>query len=275
MEKRSKTRLVTNCIIALVYILPLYWTINTSLKSRDEIYSNPYGLFPTTPTLQNYLDMFTLENGMFARYFSNSIITVVLTVMFVVVVSLLAGYGFSKLNIPGKGIFMVLIMAALMIPFHALLNPLYSLMMKLNLFNNRMSLVLIYTTFQMPFCIFMMKNAFDVIPTSLRESAMIDGAGEIRVFWQIMSPLVWTSVATIAIYCAYTTWNDYIVALVFANVEHLKTVNIGMSSLAIGKYGNNWGLLSAGSIISLTPIMLLFIFLQKYFIKGMLNGAVK
>lgn len=273
--KKTTPKLAINIIISFIYILPLYWAVVTSLKGKEEIYSNPYGLFPQKPTLQNYADMFTLENGMFSRYFFNSAITVVMTICFVVTISLLAGYAFSKLKVPFKALFMVAIMAAIMIPFHALLSPLYSLMMKLNLFNNRMSLVLIYTTFQMPFCIFMIKNAFDVLPNSLRESAMIDGAGELRVFLQIMVPLVWTSVATIAIYCAYTTWNDYIISLVFANVEHLKTVNIGMASLAIGKYGNNWGLLSAGSIISIAPIMLLFVFLQKYFIKGMLSGAVK
>ena len=121
----------------------------------------------------------------------------------------------------------------------------------------------------------MMKNAFDMIPDELRDAARIDGAGEMKTFVKIMLPTTWTSVATIVIYSAYTTWNDYLIAVVFANNENIKTFNVGLTNMAIGQYGTEWGLLTAGSLIGLAPIMVLFIFLQKYFIKGMLGGAIK
>ena len=136
-------------------------------------------------------------------------------------------------------------------------------------------MILIYATFQTPFAVYMMKNAIDMIPDGLRDAAKIDGAGEMTVFWRVMMPTTWSSIATIFIYSAYTTWNDYLIAVVFANNEAIKTFNVGLTNMAIGQYGTEWGLLTAGSLIGLAPIMVLFVFLQKYFIKGMLGGAIK
>ena len=193
----------------------------------------------------------------------------------VALISLLAGYSLSKLRLVGKKFFLLLILSALMIPFQTLMIPLYSIMSGLHLTNSRMAMVLIYATFQTPFAVYMMKNAFDMIPDELRDAARIDGAGEMKTFVKIMLPTTWTSVATIVIYSAYTTWNDYLIAVVFANNENIKTFNVGLTNMAIGQYGTEWGLLTAGSLIGLAPIMVLFIFLQKYFIKGMLGGAIK
>ena len=104
-----------------------------------------------------------------------------------------------------------------------------------------------------------------MIPDGLRDAAKIDGAGEMTVFWRVMMPTTWSSIATIFIYSAYTTWNDYLIAVVFANNEAIKTFNVGLTNMAIGQYGTEWGLLTAGSLIGLAPIMVLFVFLQKYF----------
>ena len=195
--------------------------------------------------------------------------------IFVAAISLMAGYAFSKMKIKGKKFLMMLIIAALMIPFQTLMIPLYSIMSGLHLTNTRLAMILIYATFQTPFAVYMMKNAFDMIPNELREAAKIDGAGEGKIFWRVMLPITWSSIATIFIYSAYTTWNDYLIAVVFANNDAIKTFNVGLTNMAIGQYGTEWGLLTAGSLIGLLPIMILFVFMQKYFIKGMLGGAVK
>lgn len=264
-----------NGILAAIFFLPLYWTVVTSLKDKTEIYTTPPTLIPQRPTLENYIKIFTLDDGLYRGYLVNSFVITGITIALVVFVSVLAGYGFSKLKIKGKPIFLICIMAAIMIPFQALLNPLYIIMSKLHLLNSITSVVLIYATFQSPFCIYMMKNAFDMVPDSLLEAAKLDGAGPLSVFCRMCLPLTWSSVATIAVYAAYTTWNDYLIALVFANSSAIKTFNVGLTNLAIGQYGTNWGILTAGSIIGLMPILVLFIFLQKYFIKGMLSGALK
>nr|WP_317450425.1 carbohydrate ABC transporter permease [uncultured Sellimonas sp.] len=276
MKKKQHTaKIITNSILALIMLMPLYWTLITALKDKNEIYEQPPSLFPRSVSLENFREILTRNDGVYLTYLKNSVVTTALTMLLVAIVSLLAGYAFSKLKVMGKKIWLLLIIAALMIPFQTLMIPLYSIMSTLHLTNTRISMILIYATFQTPFAIYMMKNAFDMVPNGLRDAAKIDGAGEITVFWKVMMPTTWSSIATIFIYSAYTTWNDYLIAVVFANNEAIKTFNVGLTNMAIGQYGTEWGLMTAGSLIGLAPIMLLFIFLQKYFIKGMLGGAIK
>ena len=264
-----------NSILGLLFILPLYWTIVTSLKGKTEIYATPPSLIPKAPTLENYTRILTLENGIYREYFINSLVVTAVTILLTVVISVLAGYGLSKLKLKGGRVMLACILATIMIPFQALLNPLYMIMAKLHLLNTVTSLILIYTTFHSPFCIYMMKNAFDTVPNELLESAKLDGGGNLKIFSKVCLPLTWTSIATIAVYSAYTTWNDYLIALVFANSSSIKTFNVGLTNLAIGVYGTDWGILTSGAMMGMLPIMILFLFLQKYFIKGMLSGALK
>lgn len=274
-KNRNIGRVVTNGILALIMLLPLYWTFITSVKGKMEIYEQPPAFFPKRISWENYQEILMRNDGVFLTYLKNSIVTTVITMIFVAVISLLAGYAFSKMKMKGKNIYMMLIIAALMIPFQTLMIPLYSIMSGLHLTNTRTAMVLIYATFQSPFAVYMMKNAFDMIPDELREAAKIDGAGEWKIFLKVMLPTTWSSIATIFIYSAYTTWNDYLIAVVFANNDAIKTFNVGLTNMAIGQYGTEWGLLTAGSLIGLFPIMFLFVFMQKYFVKGMLGGAIK
>lgn len=274
-EKTHIGRIVTNSILAIIMLLPLYWTLITSLKGKQEIYEQPPSFFPKAVSLDNFKEILLRNDGVFLTYLKNSILTTIITMIFVAAISLMAGYAFSKMKIKGKKFLMMLIIAALMIPFQTLMIPLYSIMSGLHLTNTRTAMILIYATFQTPFAVYMMKNAFDMIPNELREAAKIDGAGEGKIFLRVMLPITWSSIATIFIYSAYTTWNDYLIAVVFANNDAIKTFNVGLTNMAIGQYGTEWGLLTAGSLIGLLPIMILFVFMQKYFIKGMLGGAVK
>ena len=274
-EKTHIGRIVTNSILAIIMLLPLYWTLITSLKGKQEIYEQPPSFFPKAVSLDNFKEILLRNDGVFLTYLKNSILTTIITMIFVAAISLMAGYAFSKMKIKGKKFLMMLIIAALMIPFQTLMIPLYSIMSGLHLTNTRTAMILIYATFQTPFAVYMMKNAFDMIPNELREAAKIDGAGEGKIFLRVMLPITWSYIATIFIYSAYTTWNDYLIAVVFANNDAIKTFNVGLTNMAIGQYGTEWGLLTAGSLIGLLPIMILFVFMQKYFIKGMLGGAVK
>ncbi|MBM7572715.1 carbohydrate ABC transporter permease [Aquibacillus albus] len=273
--KNHKSFYIINIIISLLFLLPIIWTLSTSLKITSDITSYPPKWIPPTFSLDHYKTIWTFENGIFSLYFLNSVILTTFTVISVVFISSLAGYGFSKLKLPFKTLFFIMILAALMIPFQSLLIPLYSIMKDIGLLNTRLALIIIYTTFQLPFGVFMMKNAFDAIPTSLREAALIDGSSEYKTFLRVMVPLVWPAMATVAIFSAYTTWNDFLVALVFGVNDNVKTLNIGLTNMAIGQYGTDWGLLTSGSMISILPIIILFIFLQKYFINGITSGSVK
>lgn len=269
-----KAVIIANIVVAILFFAPLYWTFITSIKEKLEIYATPPSLIPQSFNLENYTKIFTINDGIYLQYFFNSVKITGTTVCMVCLISIFAGYAFSKLELPCKGIWLTLILLAIMVPFSSLMVPLYNVMADLKLLNSQMCIIFIYTTFQTPFCIFMMKNAFDMIPKDLREAALIDGAGDFKVFGKIYLPLVLSGVVTIAVYAAYTTWNDYLIALVFANTNR-KTFNVGLVNLSIGDYGTDWGLLTSGAFIGLIPIMILFLFLQKYFVKGMMSGAVK
>jgi multiple sugar transport system permease protein len=162
-----------------------------------------------------------------------------------------------------------------MVPFQSLLIPLHGIMRNLGLLNTHAALVIIYVTFHLPVAVYIMINTFDTIPDSLRESAQIDGAKEFAIFGRIMLPVVWPGLTTVAIYSAYTTWNDYIVALVFTSSDQMRTLNIGLTNMALGIYGTDWGILSAGVVISFIPMIVLFAFLQRFFISGLTSGSVK
>ncbi|MCJ7842146.1 carbohydrate ABC transporter permease [Lederbergia sp. NSJ-179] len=273
--KEGKSKFVLNIVVAPLFLLPFLWVVSTSLKKASDITSYPPKWIPSEFTLENYSEIFHIEGGSFLLFITNSVILTVCTVIVVILVGALAGYGISKLNIPFKNVIMTLILITLMIPFHGLLIPLFSIMKDLNLMNTHLALVLVYVTFQLPFSVFMLKNSFDSLPSSLREAAMIDGSSEFQNFFKISLPLVWPGLATVAIFSAYTTWNDFLIALVFANSQDMRTLNVGLTNMAIGQYGTDWGLLSAGAIISFIPIIILFLFLQKYFISGLTSGAVK
>lgn len=273
--KNNKFKYMINIFLVGIFILPFLWTLSTSLKSPVNINSYPPKWIPSSLTFQHYQTLWSFQDGIFSKYFFNSVSLTILTIICVVLISSLAGYGFSKLKLPFNGLFFLLILSSLMIPFHSLLIPLYSIMIDLKILNTHLALVILYTTFQMPFGVYMMKNSFDTIPNSLREAALIDGSSEFQTFCRVMLPLVWPGMATVAIFSAYTTWNDFIIALVFGTTDNIKTLNVGLTNLAVGDYGTNWGILSSGAIISFIPIIVLFIFLQRYFINGLTSGSIK
>jgi multiple sugar transport system permease protein len=272
---KNKFVYIANATLTLLFLLPFVWTISTSLKKSKDIIKYPPEWVPSDVTFEHYNAIWHMNNNSFQNYLLNTVILTTLAVLIIVLIGGLAGYGFSKLTIPFKKLFLLLILTALMIPFHTLLIPLFTMMKNLNLLNTHIALIIIYVTFHLPVAVFMMVNSFDAIPDAIRESALMDGAGEFRIFSKLMIPLAWPGLATVAIYSAYTTWNDYIVALVFTTTDDMRTLNIGLTNMAIGQYGNDWGLLTAGSIINFLPMIILFIFLQRFFISGLANGAVK
>lgn len=266
---------ILNIALTLFFLAPLLWAISTSLKSPQDIMVYPPNLIPSSPTWANYLELWQARGGMFRRFFLNSVIVSTGTALSVVALSTLAGYGFAILKFRAKEIIFVLLLSAILVPFQALLVPLFQLIRDLELLNTYRGLIIIYTTFQLPFGIFMMRNAFSTIPLSLRESALLDGASELRVMLSVMLPLVLPGVVTTIIYSLYITWNEFLVALVFTTQEEMKLLTVGLQQLTVGRYTTRWEILTAGSVFSFIPIMILFAFLQRYFIQGVTGGAVK
>lgn len=266
---------LVHVVLVTLFVIPLLWALSTSLKTPREIMVYPPVVVPTNPTFEHYVEIWTARDGIFRRYFVNSVIVTTGAAALVAAVSTLAGYGFAILSFKGKNLLFVLIISAILIPFQALLVPLFQLMRDLNLLNTYVGLIIIYATFQLPFGIFMMRNAFSTVPISLRESALLDGATEFTVMKSVMLPLVLPGIMTTIIYSLYVTWNEFLIALVFTTQEDMKLLTVGLRQLAVGRYTTHWEFLTAGSIISFIPIMIVFVFLQRYFIRGVTGGAVK
>lgn len=266
---------VVNFLLVLVFLFPFYWAFVCSMKPRSEIITYPPAFLPSKISFENFIRLFSAGRGEFALFIKNTFLVASLSALVVCVLSIFAGYALSRLRFPGINILFFAILLIMMIPFQALLVPLYDLIHRIGLLDTYLALVIIYSTFYMPFGVFMMRNSFDALPKALREAARIDGASEMKVLYKVFLPLAWPGIATTAIYVFLHAWNDFLINLVFASSKRAMTIQVGLMNFATSRFYADWGMINAGSIVAMLPVLLVFIFLQRYFIKGMLAGAIK
>lgn len=264
-----------NILLVLAFVAPIVWTLMTSLKPTDQILTYPPELLPRKITFEHYRTLLTVNGGEFMRYAVNSLIVTAGTILLVMAVSSLAGYAFAYLRFPGINIFFISILATMMVPFQSLLIPLYGFMHKMGLLNSYLGLVLIYSTFQLPFCVFMMRNTFSALPRSLRESALLDGCTETQVFTKIYLPLSLPGFATVLVYSFMTSWNEFLMALTFNSSAKVQTIQVGLTNYYLSRYRTNWEMITSGSIITMIPVLIVFFILQRYYVRGLTSGAVK
>ena len=262
-------------IAALFFLMPMIWSVADSFKPAADALAHPLALFSNAFSLMNYRRLETMGVGLHV-YAVNSFMLAVGTVVLTVLVSVLAGYGFSKFRFPGRGFLFLLTMATMMIPFQSILTPLFLILKLIHLQNNLLGLCLIYVTFQLPFSIFMMRNAFDAVPDALIEAARIDGASQWIVLRRIMLPIALPGVATVALFAFLSSWNEFLAALIFLASEAKFTLPIMLVNVSAGNYGLiDWGALQAGITVTMLPCLALFLLLQRYYIRGLTAGAVK
>lgn len=262
-------------LFLFVLLIPIYWSGVTAFKDPSEIMIYPPTFFPKNPTLLQFKKLFTAGDGIFVKYISNSFIMVLITMIITLPASFLAGYSFSKLNFKGSNFIFLLILAIMMVPFQSLLIPLYNLLNKINLLDTKIGLSLIYSTYFMPFCVFIMRTYFSSLPNALRESALLDGASELKILIKIYSPLSLPAIATSIVYLFLETWNDFILSLIFSSSSKAMNVQVGITIFAKTRFTQDWGLINAGCLITMIPPLLLFLFLQRYYISGLASGTLK
>jgi multiple sugar transport system permease protein len=262
-----------NIGLGLLFLLPFYWTVATSLKIAPNVRRYPPQLFPDPVTFENYSAVWVQRED-FPLWYTNSLVVGVFTVICVVVISGLAGYGFARFQFPGRELLFFSILISMMIPGQSLLVSLFEIMKRLNLINTRTVLVVIYTTGQLAFSIFLMRNAFEAIPSALLEAAKIDGCGDVGALFRIALPLVLPSIATVAVFAFIAAWNEFIVALIFTTTDPMKTVPVGLNIL-LGVYGTNWQNLTAVATLASIPPIVLFMLAQRLFIRGITSGAIR
>ncbi|MCC5974939.1 MAG: carbohydrate ABC transporter permease [Rubellimicrobium sp.] len=262
--------------LSLAFLAPLAWAFLSSLKPAAEARQPPLPPWPTTGvTVENYITLDGYGAG-FWSHASNSLIVTLSTVVLTVIISVLAGYGFSRFRFPFKGVFFIMILSTIMIPFQSILTPLFLILSKAGLQNSLAGLVMIYVTLQLPFSIFMMRNAFDAVPIEIEEAARVDGASVLTVLIRVMMPLVAPGIITVAIFAFLAAWNEFLAALIFLTDQDKYTLPVLIVAVRSGRYGSiDWGSVQAGVTVMMIPCVILFLLLQRYYVRGLTAGAVK
>lgn len=274
-KKDRNIKVISRVILYTMLLLTIYqilFVMLTSLKSTKEFYVNIWG-FPKEIYWKNYFDAWVTAH--IGQYFMTSTIVVSLTVIFIVIFGSLAGYALAKLDIPFAELIMFMIIVSLMFPSESTIMPLYIVMNKLHLANSYATLIIPYVGWGLPITIYIFKNFFATIPIEILESARVEGSGEIRTFTQIIMPLMKPVVATVCILNFVSWWGELIWANTSLSVSsQIRTLPMGILAFQ-SQFSTDWGSLSASMCIVLIPIIIFFVFVQKYFIEGITGGAVK
>ncbi len=266
--------LTVGTVASLLFVLPLAWAVFRSLLPSTMVVSAPSRADFSHLTFGNYSGL--IRGGDILHYTLNSLLVAVMTAAATAVAATMAGYGFARFRFRGSGIVFALILATLMVPFQALLTPLFLEMHSLGLTNNLIGLALFYTTFNLPFGMFVMRNTFLQIPWELSEQAAVDGAGAARTLFSVLRPLVVPGIATTVLYAFLFSWTEFVGALTFLTSNNLFTLPLALLNMEYGSVGQvNFGYLEAGAVIAMIPCVVLYIALQRYYIRGLTSGVVK
>lgn len=258
------------CVL-LFTVGPFLWLLSTALKSAGEnIFAYPPVLIPAEPTLDNFFRV--MDSQPIFSYLKNSVIVAVLSVTLNLLLASLAAYPLARMSFKGRTLIFAVLLSSMMIPFQLLMIPVYELAIGLGLQNTYLGLVLPHAC--TAFGIFFMRQAFMSIPAAIEEAAIMDGVSRIRIWWFVLLPLVKPSLATLAVFSFIAVWGDFLWPLIIIDQPSLFTLPLGVNRLA-STFSLDWRLVAAGAVFSIIPIMLFFIFTQRYFIEGAMKGAVK
>jgi multiple sugar transport system permease protein len=261
--------------IAALMLAPIALSFLASIKTTADAVTVPPHYLPQALSLENYQKIYNYQAGLWV-YVGNSVAVAALAILLVVILTVPAGYGLARFYFRGKELLFLLLLLPLMIPYQALLIPLYLMFAKVGLANTWIGLAIVHAMLQIPFSVYLMRNAFEGLPRELEEAAVIDGATSLQIFSRIALPLVVPAIVTVSLFAFITSWNEFLAALIMMNKETSFTVPVMVTSVRIGQQSSvDWGALQAGVIISMVPCIAIYILLQKYYVSGLLNGAVK
>ncbi len=269
--KKLLPRYIILTIFMLIVLLPIWGMLNSAFKSDSQIVSSPFGL-PENWTFENFQKAWTI--GKFNIFFKNSVIVTTTVVITSVFLSILSGYAFGQLPMPAKGILFAVMLIGYMVPFEAVIIPLYTWMNALGLRNTYWALILPQVGLSVSFGTLWMSSFFETAPRELVDAATIDGCNRWQILWQILFPLAQPSVTTLIVLIFMWTWNEFLLSLVMVQTEAMRTLPVGLAFFQ-GKYTSDLSLMAAGAIIVALPTVIIYILFQRYFIKGMLGGAIK
>jgi multiple sugar transport system permease protein len=266
--------LIVGTLASLVFLLPLAWAVARSFMPDSLVTQAPSAQDFRHLTTGNYTGL--IQANDILHYALNSLLVACGTAVLTALIATMAGYGFARFRFPGSGVVFALVLVTMMIPFQALLTPLFLEMHTLGLTNNLAGLALFYTTFNLPFGVFVMRNTFLQIPWELSEAASVDGASPARTLISVLRPLVIPGIATTVLYAFLFSWTEFVGALTFITSNNLYTLPLALLNLEYGSVGQvNFGYLEAGAVIAMIPCVVLYLGLQRFYIRGLMAGVVK
>jgi multiple sugar transport system permease protein len=257
-------------LAGFVAMVPFLYVISTSLKETIALFHYPPEWLPRDPTLVNYKDL--VREHPWLRWTFNSFVVAASVTAIKVVIDSMAGYAFAKMRFPGKDALFLLVLLTLMVPFAATLLPLYIIVRELHLTNTYWGLIL--PPLASPIGIFMMRSFIESLPSDLENAARLDGCSEFQIYRRVILPLVRPGLVVLGVFTFMNQWTSYLWPLVIGTREEMFTLTVGVQSLR-SLFTVNWGILSAGAVMSMLPLVIVFIFLQRYFIAGSIAGALK
>ena len=265
------------CIaICTVMLLPLVMSVLASVKPTAEAAASPPTYLPHAVSLDSYERLWTYQQGL-PTYLANSLGTALLTIAFTLVLTVPAGYALARFPIPGKEVVFVFLLLALIVPYQALLTPMFLLFARVGLTNTLVGLAILHTAIQLPLSLYVLRNSFSAVPRELEEAAITDGASSWKVLLRICIPSATPAIVTVALFAFIMSWNEFLGALVLMSRGSSFTLPLILAAArtetSLG--GTDWGMLQAGITISIIPCVLVYLLLQRYYVTGLMSGAVK
>jgi multiple sugar transport system permease protein len=277
MSRRTGTLIAALCLaICAIMIAPLAMSVLASIKPTVEAAASPPTYLPHSLALDSYERLWSYQEGLPA-YLANSLGTAFLAIVLTLVLTVPAGYALARFPIPAKEVIFVVLLLALIVPYQALLTPIFLMFAKMGLTNTLLGLAILHTAIQLPFSLYIMRNSFSAVPIELEEAAVVDGASSWQILRTIYIPSALPAIVTVALFAFITSWNEFLGALVMMNKGSSFTLPLILSAARTetSMGGTDWGMLQAGITISIIPCVLFYLLLQRYYVSGLMSGAVK
>ena len=257
-------------VLTFLFLMPVVWVICSSFKSTGELFSWPPSLFGRSPSLNNYRR--ALEEGRFGVYFFNTVFISLVATCLTIVVNVMSGYAFAKYHFKGEKLLFGIVLATLMVPLEVIMIPIFKVIVAVNLYNSLWGLII--PAVASPTAVFLVRQYYVGLPDAYMEAARIDGASELNILMRVMLPLAKPVISVLCIFSFMWRWNDYLWPKLVINSKERYTIQLALANYS-GEYSVDWNSLLAMSVVSMIPVIIVFITLQKYIIGGLTAGGVK
>jgi len=259
-------------VLTLLWLLPIFAALITSFRTMDDITTNGFWTWPKTWTTNNFVRAWTAARV--SKYLLNSFIITLPSLLGMLILSSMAAYALARFRFRANLWLYFLFVAGTMLPFQILMLPVFRLTNRLGLYDTYGALILIHTAFQIGFCTFVLRNFMKTVPSEILDAAEVDGCSELRIYWQMVLPLTLPALAALATLEFTWVFNDYLWAIILLRSDTLRPVTAGLATLR-GQYNTDWPVITAGALLATIPTLIVFVFLQRYFIQGLTLGSSK